>query len=67
MPASGARSGTQPGRSERGAGNGAPEKAYLLECGHETPGPAMVRFQDGRQRFACEQCGGLIRREKGTR
>lgn len=39
----------------------------VLECGHETTEPPLVRFPDGRERFACQPCGGLIRREKGRR
>lgn len=43
------------------------EVDVVLECGHETTEPPIVRFSDGRERFACEACGGLLRREKGHR
>ena len=41
--------------------------ARMLECGHETSDAPIVRFQDGRLRFACSMCGGVIRKEKGSR
>lgn len=39
----------------------------VLECGHETAEPPIVRFSDGRERFACASCDGALRREKGTK
>ena len=41
MPSSGARSGTKPSRSERGAGSGR-VGATALACGHETHDAPVV-------------------------
>ena len=42
-------------------------ETVLLECGHETTDVPVVRFSDGRERYACDQCNGRLQREKGAR
>lgn len=63
------RAGAEAARRARARADAAAPRGepYLLECGHETLEPPLVRFNDGRQRFACADCGGTIRKEKGTR
>lgn len=62
-PASGARSGTQPSRSERGAGTGQ-LGSYRLTCGHAAQGAEAVvaasRPLDSL--WQCSQGCGLVKR-----
>lgn len=64
MPASGARSGTQPSRSERGAGDGRVVATTKLACGHVTSGPIVTRYPGGRTQYRCEACGTLVDKAK---
>jgi len=60
MPSSGARSGTKPSRSERGAGRGKTGDAvYQLRCGHDSPmgEPVITKAGGDRLWFCPEGCG----------
>lgn len=62
-PASGARSGTRPSRSERGAGDGK-VGGTPLKCGHESHGYALVVHPDTRKNlYGCPKGCGLQRRK----
>lgn len=62
MPASGARSGTRPSRSERGAGDGRVGGTPLV-CGHDTVADPTVSFPDATKNlFQCPSGCGLVRR-----
>lgn len=57
MPSSGARSGTRPSRSERGAGTGRVGK-WLLACGCEVDELDLVSTKpNGVRIFRCPQHG----------
>lgn len=60
MPSSGARSGTRPSRSERGAGDGK-VGATPLACGHETHGGPLVT--GAKTLYSCPEGCGLVRRK----
>ena len=63
MPSSGARSGTKPSRTGRGAGDGSVGPT-LLRCGHETHKPPLVT--GAKTLWSCPEGCGLQRR-KGSR
>lgn len=60
MPSSGARSGTRPSRSERGAGTGAPEGRELA-CGHKTFDEHISSAPNGGKRWRCPEGCGIVR------
>lgn len=59
MPSSGARSGTRPSRSSRGAGDGSISPGIALACGHTASGAPVVAFATGRKLYRCDTCGTL--------
>lgn len=63
MPSSGARSGTNPSRSERGAGTGGPA-AVKLKCGHETYDEYIVKYPGGQTVYRCPEGCGLVKRKR---
>lgn len=59
MPTSGARSGTQPSRSDRGAGTGR-IGPLTLRCGHHThDDEPVVVYPSGRRLYRCPNGCGL--------
>jgi hypothetical protein len=57
MPSSGARSGTRPSRSERGAGTGRVGPT-LLACDH--PAPSRPSYhRGGRAFYWCDHCAAF--------
>jgi hypothetical protein len=69
MPSSGARSGTAPSRSERGAGTGS-LGSYRLTCGHPATGSeAVVATPNAMDSlWRCSQgCGLMKRHPRGGR
>lgn len=64
MPSSGARAGTAPSRSERGAGDGRVGPRFLT-CGHVALGEPSFRRagQNGLNRYWCSDCGCFRRRK----
>jgi hypothetical protein len=62
MPSSGARSGTQPGRSGRGAGSGEVGPT-LLSCGHTTQAEPLARRPNGTRLYSCPEGCGLVKRK----
>lgn len=64
MPSSGARSGTRPSRSERGAGDGSIPINPKLVCGHEAESRfAVATYPSGKQIFRCREGCGLQERK----
>ena len=62
MPSSGARAGTIPSRTSRGAGSGRITLAKLT-CGHLAPPvPAYRPAGGGHAKFWCDDCGTYRRR-----
>jgi hypothetical protein len=58
VPSSGARSGTHPSRTARGAGDGTPAwRAVSLACGHETSGEPLAQVGAKRIYVCPEGCG----------
>jgi len=60
MPSSGARSGTKPSRSTRGAGDGS-ISGKPLKCGHFTDDEPVVFYPGGRKLFRCPEGCGLVK------
>jgi hypothetical protein len=58
-PSSGARSGTNPSRSERGAGDGR-VGSTKLRCGHETDEPPVVTGQ--KTLYRCPEGCGFVKK-----
>jgi hypothetical protein len=62
MPASGARSGTRPSRSSRGAGDGRVGAKRSLECGHGAPVEQLpIMVGGGKSWYSCPACGAVSR------
>jgi len=57
-PSSGARSGTSPGRTDRGAGTGRIGPT-ILSCGHAANAEPLARSSSGRKLYYCLECCGL--------
>lgn len=60
MPSSGARSGTNPSRSGRGAGDGR-IGGRELKCGHRTEEEPVTVFPGGRKLYRCPEGCGLVK------
>lgn len=66
-PSSGARSGTKPSRTGRGAGNGRVAVLVPLKCGHAIPANVtpMASTHNGRRMYVCPE-GCSLQWEKTT-
>lgn len=63
-PSSGARSGTVPSRSSRGAGTGALTGPIKLKCGHSTYLFPVATRQGKVELFDCPAGCGIVKRKR---